>query len=142
MKKIPSDSGLVFLVCDDFRQEQGGKCTLLGVYGNTVVVEKDEKGQQLPGDHALPSLAFYLAFSDGDGEFEAALELTDPNGQSLLPSNARQTVLKKSDGWLTIAFKMMPFPVIEGTYTLRLMLDDQQYTRGFVVRLAPPSPSV
>jgi len=133
MKNFPSDSGIVFLVCDDFRQEAGGKSTLLGVYGDTVVIEGATQDVS-DGEIAIPSLAFYIAFSDGDGEFAVSFELFGPNMRSLLPSGAKQTVVKKPEGWMTLAFKMMPFPAQEGTYSLNILLDEKKYVRNFYVQ--------
>lgn len=135
MKKFPSDNGLIFLVCDDFRQENGGKTTLLGVYGNTLVAEKGkENGNE--EEFAIPSLAFYTAFSDGEGEFTASIQVKGPDGTLLLPPDTKQIVSKKSDGWLTLAFKMMPFRITPGTHTLVIYLDDKEYARDFYVQLS------
>ena len=50
------------LLCDDIRQEMGGKTSLMGLYDHHIVVP------QVP--FTLPKVCFYTRFSRMDGQFK------------------------------------------------------------------------
>ncbi len=135
MKSLPTENGIVFLICDDLRQEQGGKTTLLGVYGDTVMVEEPAGGTP-GGEPILPSIACYFAFSDGEGEWVGELQVIGPDGKELLPPGATQPMVKKEAGWMAVAFKIMPFKALPGTYSVLIRLDGKEYVRKFNVQMA------
>lgn len=66
------------LLCDDVRQEIGGKISLMGIFENIYATS-------FPAIH--PRLAIMNEWADGLGEFEATLRILSPD---------RKTVLRES----------------------------------------------
>lgn len=66
------------LLCDDIRQELGGKISLMGIFENIYATS-------FPAIH--PRLAIMNEWADGLGEFEATLRILSPD---------RKTVLRES----------------------------------------------
>lgn len=66
------------LLCDDIRQELGGKISLMGIFENIYATS-------FPAIH--PRLAIMNEWADGLGEFEATLRILTPD---------RKTVLRES----------------------------------------------
>ncbi|HUO76017.1 MAG TPA: hypothetical protein VMU21_00435 [Thermodesulfovibrionales bacterium] len=74
--------GLNFtLLCDDVRQEMGGKISLMGIFENVYA-------GSFPAVH--PRLATVNEWADGLGEFEATLRILSPDRKTVL----RETVTK------------------------------------------------
>jgi len=74
--------GLNFtLLCDDVRQELGGKISLMGIFENVYA-------NSFPAVH--PRLATVNEWADGLGEFEATLRILSPDRKTVL----RETVTK------------------------------------------------
>ena len=55
------------LLCDDIRQEMGGKTSLMGLYDHHIVVP------QVP--FVLPKVCFYTRFSRMDGTFKFSFSI-------------------------------------------------------------------
>lgn len=138
MNKFPTDQKLILILCDDFRHEGGGKMSMFGLYGdNLQVVQSPEQTKVV-----LESLGVYAAFRDGIGKFKMTVSLTAPNDKALLPASEPQSVEKKSNGWMNIALKMVPFNGEIGDYTLKISLQDdagekREYTRTFTISRQP-----
>ena len=58
------------LLCDDIRQEMGGKTSLMGLYDHHIVVP------QVP--FVLPKVCFYTRFSRMDGTFKFSFSIVSP----------------------------------------------------------------
>jgi hypothetical protein len=69
------------LLCDDVRQEMGGKVSLMGIFENVYA-------NSFPAIH--PRLATVNEWADGLGEFETTLRILSPDRKSVL----RETVTK------------------------------------------------
>ena len=69
------------LLCDDVRQEMGGKISLMGIFENVYA-------NSFPAVH--PRLAAVNEWADGLGEFEATLRILSPDRKTVL----RETVTK------------------------------------------------
>lgn len=69
------------LLCDDVRQELGGKISLMGIFENVYA-------NSFPAIH--PRLATVNEWADGLGEFEATLRILSPDRKTVL----RETVTK------------------------------------------------
>src|SRR5512136_910940 len=69
------------LLCDDVRQEMGGKISLMGIFENVYA-------NSFPAVH--PRLATVNEWADGLGEFEATLRILSPDRKTVL----RETVTK------------------------------------------------
>lgn len=63
------------LLCDDIRQELGGKISLMGIFENIYATS-------FPAIH--PRLAIMNEWADGLGEFEATLRILSPDRKTLL----------------------------------------------------------
>jgi len=131
-KQYPSDQGLLFLLCDDVRVGEGQKPMLFGLYPDRKMVVPSP----LPPRASIESLALFAAFTDGEGTFQARLEVTDPEGKPAPQQPARE-VVKEVDGVLTIVSKFIPFPVKVGEFTASFYLDEHRYTRNFRVQERP-----
>lgn len=145
MKSLPTDSKTIFLLCEDFRSEQGGKATLLGAFlgGDIIIQGKKEQGL------ALPSLTFIFIFNDGSGVFTSKVSILSPENKELVPeANSNQPEKKpesnqpekKPEQPMSIIFKIAPFPALEGTYKVRALLDEKPYEREFkIIYMDKPS---
>ena len=69
------------LLCDDVRQEMGGKISLMGIFENVYA-------GSFPAVH--PRLATVNEWADGLGEFEATLRILSPDRRTVL----RETVTR------------------------------------------------
>jgi hypothetical protein len=69
------------LLCDDVRQEMGGKISLMGIFENVYA-------GSFPAVH--PRLATVNEWAEGLGEFEATLRILSPDRKTVL----RETVTK------------------------------------------------
>ncbi len=63
------------LLCDDVRQEAGGKISLMGIFENVYAT-------QFPAVH--PRMATVNEWTDGTGEFDATLRILSPDRKSIL----------------------------------------------------------
>ena len=130
MKTFPTDGKINFLLCEDFRNEQGGKASLLGAFlgGNIVIQEEKKEGL------ALPSLAFIFIFNDGSGTFDSKVEVLSPENKQIIPDSRSAPAEKKPETPMSVIFKIAPFPAIEGMYKARVLLDDRLYEREFKIK--------
>jgi hypothetical protein len=109
---------LVFtLICDDVRQEAGGKISLMGLFENIYA-------GSFPVLH--PRLAVVSEWSDGRGEFRIVSRLLSPDRKSILRETSsiitlNDTRFKHRDisVHLNIEFKAA------GTYWIEHFLDDE-----------------
>ncbi|MCL4475387.1 MAG: hypothetical protein M1508_04055 [Nitrospirae bacterium] len=63
------------LLCDDVRQETGGKISLMGIFENVYAT-------QFPAVH--PRLATVNEWAEGRGEFDTTLRILSPDRKSIL----------------------------------------------------------
>ena len=61
------------MLCDDIRQELGGKVSLMGLYDHHIAVA------QIP--YVLPKICFYTRFSNLDGVFKFSFSIIFPTGE-------------------------------------------------------------
>jgi hypothetical protein len=121
---LPEDHQVIFLPCDDVRQEAAGKVSLLGMYsGGEIIVYAPPNEQTV-----LPSLSFLFVVMGGQGTFQTRFEITDPNNNPVVNHPMANSV-KNANAALNIIIRMTPFPVVFGQYRVRLQLDDQSYHR-------------
>src|SRR5262249_48401318 len=129
---LPTDSLVRFIVCETARQEKDNKVTLLGVFPDDKVL--------LPVNAQLPaafSLALVYFFLDGVGPFNGSFEIKSPV-TNWPPYQAQMpTVDKAADQPGTLMLSFMPFvaPAF-GRYEVKLILNGQDYLRGFEVAAA------
>jgi hypothetical protein len=72
------------LLCDDVRQEMGGKISLMGIFENVYA-------PLFPAIH--PRLATVNEWSDGIGEFDAILRIVAPDRKTILREAATRLKL-------------------------------------------------
>jgi len=128
----------MFMLCEDFREEGGGKLSIYGVIGDNIQVDLPDTQSKV----AFPSLGLIMIFRDGVGKFQMSNRLTFPNKQALPTSEMKQSVEKRSDGWMNVAIKLMPFHGQIGEYNLGISLIDEHsvkkdYTRAFSITRRP-----
>ncbi|MDA8083534.1 MAG: hypothetical protein M0024_07750 [Nitrospiraceae bacterium] len=63
------------IVCDDIRQEMGGKISLMGIFENIYA-------SHFPAFH--PRLAVITEWTEGQGEFEVMMRLSSPDKKTVL----------------------------------------------------------
>jgi hypothetical protein len=128
MKTYPSDEKFVFLLADDFRQEVGGKLTILGLYpGSGINVEQNLTSV------TLQSLSNILIFQDGHGIFSVKIQMIDPDDNILLESDYGQ-ISKDKDVNMVIVARVAPFKVPRmGRFKSVLFLDGRRYERLFPI---------
>ena len=89
------------LLCDDIRQEMGGKTSLMGLYDHHIVVP------QVP--FVLPKVCFYTRFSRMDGTFKFSFSISSPNGE-------RKDIIRDSDVEIPDGAKEGTFNVIASPF--------------------------
>ena len=89
------------LLCDDIRQEVGGKTSLMGLYDHHIVVP------QVP--FVLPKVCFYSRFSRMDGQFKFSFSIVAPGGE-------RRDVLRDSDVQIPEGAKDGTFNVVASPF--------------------------
>ena len=89
------------LLCDDIRQEMGGKTSLMGLYDHHIVVP------QVP--FVLPKVCFYTRFSRMDGTFKFSFSIISPTGE-------RKDIIRDSDVEIPDGAKEGTFNVIASPF--------------------------
>jgi hypothetical protein len=89
------------LLCDDIRQEMGGKTSLMGLYDHHIVVP------QVP--FVLPKVCFYTRFSRMDGTFKFSFSIVSPSGE-------RKDIIRDNDVEIPEGAKEGTFNVIASPF--------------------------
>ncbi|MDE3244828.1 MAG: hypothetical protein KGN80_01985 [Acidobacteriota bacterium] len=89
------------LLCDDIRQEMGGKTSLMGLYDHHIVVP------EVP--FVLPKVCFFSKFSRMDGQFKFSFSIVSPNGE-------RKDIIRDSDVQIPEGAKEGTFNVIASPF--------------------------
>ena len=89
------------LLCDDIRQEMGGKASLMGLYAHHIVVP------QVP--YVLPKVCFYTRFSRMDGTFKFSFSIVAPGGE-------RKDIIRDNDVQIPEGAKEGTFNVIASPF--------------------------
>lgn len=105
------------IICDDVRQEIGGKISLMGLFENIYATK-------FPAIH--PRLAIMTEWSEGKGEFEVKTRLLSPDRKTALRETASRITLNDANFrhrdvsvHLNIEFKS------PGTYWIEHFLDGE-----------------
>lgn len=72
------------LLCDDVRQEVGGKVSLMGIFENIY-------SRNFPAIH--PRLATINEWTDGTGEFDTTLRILSPDRKTVIRETVRRLKL-------------------------------------------------
>jgi hypothetical protein len=134
MIKYPEHS--IFLLCDDIRNEEGKKLSLLGVYagGDIQVAITPTLNPVSEAPPMLASLAIFVSFLDGLGKCQYRLQLEDPDGKHLIPDGPAQSAEKLHEGSMNVIAKWVPFPIKIGKYTFTVFLDERPYRWIFEIK--------
>jgi hypothetical protein len=89
------------ILCDDIRQEMGGKASLMGLYDHHIVVP------EVP--FVLPKVCFYSRFSRMDGQFKFSFSIVSPTGE-------RKDIIRDSDVQIPDGAKEGTFNVIASPF--------------------------
>ncbi len=89
------------LLCDDIRQEMGGKTSLMGLYDHHIVVP------EVP--FILPKVCFFSKFSRMDGQFKFSFSVVSPAGE-------RKDIIRDSDVNIPEGAKEGTFNVIASPF--------------------------
>jgi hypothetical protein len=136
-KTPPSREKTVFLLCEDIRQELGGKFSLLGLVANNDISVDELPPNVGEGGAAIPSLTILFLFRDGEGEFNAKVGVIGPDNKELVPENGT-TMKKGPKETMNVGFKITPFKVMVGKYRAYVLLDNERYEEEFVIRGKKP----
>lgn len=106
------------IVCDDVRQEMGGKFSLMGLF-ETI------SAGIFPALH--PRFAIINEWSGGRGEFLAKIRLLAPDRRTVLSeSEAKFTLFNDTQRHRDISIRFNTSFPAPGTYWLEMLLDNDQ----------------
>lgn len=130
-----------FVLCEDVRQEIGGKLSYTGVYAAySIAIDPQPPKDAPPG--AIPviaSLCCILSIFSGAGEFPCSARVIGPSNKPLGDFNLGVASIPFPQPHV-IAFRAQPFLVPElGTYTVRFLVGKNEYDFDFDVVEGPQS---
>jgi hypothetical protein len=127
--RLPRDDEVVFLVCENIREEPNKKLSLLGVYtSNQILVPPDTS------EVFLPALSFIFIFRGGEGSFIPSVQFTTPSGKTIAEGKVAEKVTLGEGGY-NMLLNFIPFQTNEfGDFSVTAKLDDHQYHRSFAIR--------
>lgn len=117
------------LIADDIRLEMGNKSSLMGVYGDDIIVAS------FPA--VLPQLRFFSRLSGGKGACHVRFSLRNPDGVEQF-SGSNEMQLTMNGGLHHINYGISPFQAAqEGAYTYTIHIDGKEFCQTvFFVRKA------
>jgi hypothetical protein len=127
---VPAGPAHVFtLLCDDIRQEMGGKTSLMGLYDAHVVVP------QLP--FTLPKLCFFTRFKNLEGNWIFSFSIKSPSGDARKVIEGSEVVMPEGSKDGTFNVVASPFEVTEdGIYEAEMGLQSGEDLHTFVFKFA------
>ena len=122
---------VTFILCEFARQEQGGKLSLLGVFGgNDIRIFGATESTA-----AMPSLALVFVVDGGAGTFDSSVALSGPGiDNAVLPMVVELNGIRG-----TVIAQLFGVPLTPGLFTAHLKLDGKSYEHGFKVIFEPSS---
>lgn len=111
------------IICDDVRQELGGKFSLMGLFESI-------SAHTFPAYHAR--FAIVNEWCGGRGDFAAKIRLLAPDQKTVLSESAsRFSLFNETQRHRDIAIRLNSTFSVPGTYWIEMLIDDEQ------VALAP-----
>lgn len=108
------------VIVDDVREEAHGKLSLLGLYGNGIVVTP------LPG--SIPKICFFTRVIGGDEEHTITFSLIDPKGKDLIDKKEPMKISPKPEMVGNVNLTVTPFNIKEeGEYIFKIHINDQLF---------------
>lgn len=121
---LPTDSEILFLLCDVARQEPGGKVTLLGYFGGNEI--KLNSNTPLP---TILTIAAVYVLQDGEGKFSSSLSVVDSTRNQIM-AGALPDIDKPKGNNHTIIINFPSLPVVQmGEFSFILTIGSKQYQR-------------
>ncbi len=106
------------IICDDVRQEIGGKFSLMGLF-ETI------SAQTFPVVH--PRFAIVNEWTGGKGEFQSRVRLLAPDRMTVLTeSESRFTLYSETQRHRDISVRFNTAFPAPGTYWLEMLIDGEQ----------------
>jgi hypothetical protein len=106
------------ILCDDIRQEMGGKFSLMGLF-ETI------SAGNFPAIH--PRFAIMNEWSGGRGEFIAKIRLLAPDRKTVISeSEAKLALFNESQHHRDISLRFNTTFPAPGTYWIEMLLDNEQ----------------
>jgi hypothetical protein len=106
------------IICDDVRQELGGKFSLMGLF-ETV------SAQTFPVVH--PRFAIMNEWTGGKGEFRSRVRLLAPDRKTVLSeSESHFSLYNENQRHRDISVRFNTTFSAPGTYWIEMMIDDEQ----------------
>jgi hypothetical protein len=126
-KQLPTKEQVIFVPCDDVRQEIGNKSSFMGVYTGFDIAFPKEAPQEIT---FLIALVFWLI--GGEGHFRYSIKVYDPNEAEVV-NTPTETLDKKANEAALLAIKL-PIKVSVGKYRIVLDLDGRQFEHFLNIR--------
>ena len=106
------------ILCDDVRQEMGGKFSLMGLFETISAVT-------FPAIH--PRFAIMNEWSGGRGEFTAKIRLLAPDRKTVISeSEAKLALFNETQHHRDISLRFNTTFPAPGTYWIEMLLDNEQ----------------
>ncbi len=106
------------ILCDDVRQEMGGKFSLMGLFESIYA-------NSFPAIH--PRFAIVNEWVGGKGDFRLKIRLLNVNKQEVLSeSESTMSLYSEAQRHRDIAVRFNTSFPVPGTYWLQMLLDDEQ----------------
>lgn len=106
------------ILCDDVRQEMGGKFSLMGLFETISAVT-------FPAVH--PRFAIMNEWSGGRGEFTAKIRLLAPDRKTVISeSEAKLALFNETQHHRDISLRFNTTFPAPGTYWIEMLLDNEQ----------------
>ena len=106
------------LLCDDVRQELGGKFSLMGLFENIFA-------NSFPAVH--PRFAIVSEWTGGKGEFNVKIRLLSPNKQEVLSeSESKISLYSETQRHRDISIRFNTTFNLQGTYWIETLLDGER----------------
>ena len=106
------------ILCDDVRQEMGGKFSLMGLFESIYA-------NSFPAVH--PRFAIVNEWTGGKGEFKLTIRLLGPNKKDVLSeSESTMSLFSETQRHRDIAVRFNSTFSTPGTYWIEMLLDGEQ----------------
>lgn len=119
------------LLCEDVRKEEGGKISLIGVFGNDIGLETDT----LPS--GMPRLCIVTRVIGGSGKYKFVYSLENPSGKKMLQNMEQIVDIPTHSSVVHLNMQIVPFVIEEeGVCKFVMQLNEKKfYSMDFEIRL-------
>lgn len=120
------------LLADDIRMEIGNKPSIMGVYGDSIIVASFPV--------ILPKLFLFSRLSGGKGDYQVRFSLKNPDGVEQVVGN-NEAKITMNGSLFNMNYGISPFQASqEGDYTYTIFIDGKEFCKTvFNVKAAQPA---